>query len=408
MKNRMKHLALLVVCLLPLVACNNEEGLDSTATPRVKYIRSTDPALAEIYLTSASMGELIAIIGEGLEGVCSVRFNDVEAKLNPTYITSTAVLVNVPGTLPTEITNTITLTTKKGRSCVVENFITKAPSPVINSVSCEWTRPGEALAIYGNYFFDKADGSTIDCTIGGIEATVTACTATRLDVTIPATLDASDRQRIIVSNDNGEGRSAFYLYDRNDIFIDFEELNDQGLPVWDSKGYCKDDIHSENGIDGNYMLIAGEAADWNWGNNKLSLFYGNILDNNGTLRRELLPEDAEPTDYVLKFEIRADAWSDLYMAMWFSDLYDSFSVDGDEAQCHWRGYKQGLKPGVWTTVSIEFSEFCHNKVEDESRKLTASQVKNFCLFFFGALEDQSNAGTSISVALDNFRVVKKQ
>ena len=245
MKNIMKRFLLFALPAVLLAACNNEEGLNSTATPRVKYIRSTDPALAEIYLTSASMGELIAIIGDGLEGVCSVRFNDVEAKLNPTYITSTAVLVNVPGTLPTEITNTITLTTKKGRSCVVENFITKAPSPVINSVSCEWTRPGEALAIHGNYFFDKADGSPIECTIGGIEAAVTACTATRLDVTVPDGVDATAKQRIVLANDNGEARSAFYLYDRDDIFIDFEELNDQGLPVWDNWGRCKDDIHSE-------------------------------------------------------------------------------------------------------------------------------------------------------------------
>lgn len=407
MKNIMKRFLLFALPAVLLAACNNEEGLNSTATPRVKYIRSTDPALAEIYLTSASMGELIAIIGDGLEGVCSVRFNDVEAKLNPTYITSTAVLVNVPGTLPTEITNTITLTTKKGRSCVVENFITKAPSPVINSVSCEWTRPGEALAIHGNYFFDKADGSPIECTIGGIEAAVTACTATRLDVTVPDGVDATAKQRIVLANDNGEARSAFYLYDRDNIFIDFEELNDQGLPVWDNWGRCKDDIHSENGIDGNYMLMTGKAADWGWDEN-LSLFFCNILNEAGDLRRELIPEQADIADYVLKFEIRADAWDDLYMAMWFSDLYNSFSVDGTEPQCHWRGYSLGLETGVWTTATVPLSEFCYGKSEDESRTLTASLVRNFCIFFFGALDDSANADTPISIALDNFRVVKKQ
>lgn len=406
MKNIVKRFILLAATVLFLAACNNEEGLNSTATPRVKYIRSTDPALAEIYLTSASMGELIAIIGDGLEGVCSVRFNDVEAKLNPTYISATAVLVNVPGTLPTEITNTITLTTKKGRNCVVENFITKAPSPVVNSVSCEWTQPGGTLAIHGNYFFDKADGSTIDCTIGGLEATVTACSTTRLDVTVPASLDTSTKQRIIVSNDNGEGRSAFYLYDRDGIFIDFEELNDQGLPAWDTWGRCKDDIHSEDGIDGNYMLMSGKAADWNWDEN-LSLFFCNILDEAGTLRQELLPEKAEVSDCTLKFEVRADAWTDLYMTLWFSDLYNTFSVDGTEPQCHWRGYDLGLESGAWTTVSIPLSEFCYGKSEDESRTLTSSLVKNFCIFFFGALDDATHADTPINIALDNFRVVNQ-
>ena len=63
MKNIMKRFLLFALPAVLLAACNNEEGLNSTATPRVKYIRSTDPALADIYLTSAAMGELIAIIG---------------------------------------------------------------------------------------------------------------------------------------------------------------------------------------------------------------------------------------------------------------------------------------------------------------------------------------------------------
>ncbi|MDE7122821.1 MAG: hypothetical protein K2N93_00500, partial [Alistipes sp.] len=85
MKNRLKSLLLALTAVVAFAACTADEGLDSTATPVVKYIRYTDPAQADVYLTSASMGELIAIVGTGLEGVCSVRFNDVEAKLNPTY-----------------------------------------------------------------------------------------------------------------------------------------------------------------------------------------------------------------------------------------------------------------------------------------------------------------------------------
>lgn len=407
MKTLLKSLVLMSVAALLFTACKDDEGLDSTATPRVKYIRSTDPAQAEVYLTSAAMGELIALVGDGLEGVCSVRFNDVEAKLNPTYITSTTVLVNVPATLPAEITNTITLTTKKGKSCVVSNFITKAPSPVIGSVSCEWAKPGDAISIRGNYFFDKADGSAIECSIGGVQAEVKEYTTTEIKAVVPASVDTSSKQRIVVTNDNGTGRSTFFLYDRDNIFIDFEQLNDTGVPVWDSWGRCKDDIHTENGIDGNYMLMSGKAADWNWDEN-LSLFFCNIQNDAGDLLQQLLPDKADVADYSLKFEIRADAWSDLYMTMWFTNKYNTFSVDDDEPQCHWRGFSEGFEPGVWTTATVPLSAFCYGKEETESRTLIPSLVKNYCIFFFGSMDDTANADTPISIALDNFRLVKKQ
>lgn len=400
MKNIFKYLLPAAVAVLAFTSCNDDEGLDSTATPSVKYIRYTDPAQSDVYLTSASMGELIAIVGDGLEGVCSVRFNDVEAKLNPTYITSNTVLVNVPGSLPSEITNTVTLTTKKGKRCVVENFITKAPSPSVTSVSCEWAKPGDAIAIRGNYFFDKADGSAIEVVIGGIPAAVGSYTTTEILATVPAGIDTSSKQRIVVTNDNGTGRSLFYMYDTSDVFIDFEDLS------WDWWSRCTNDIFTENGLDGSYMFLNGTSAAWNW-NEDLSLFFCN-LNEDGSVNRELISENATVSDYVLKFEIRADAWVDGYMAMWFTGLYNTFSIDGDEAQCHWRGFNDGLETGKWTTVTIPLTEFCHDKEETATRTLKVSDIKNFCIFFFGSLDDEANAGAALQIAVDNFRVVKKQ
>lgn len=401
MKNIVKGLLLTAAVLAGFTSCKDDSGLNSEATPVVKYIRSTDPEQADVYLTSAAMGELIAIIGDGLEGVCSVRFNDVEAKLNPTYITEHSLLVNVPGTLPTEITNTITLTTKKGRSCVVENFISRAPSPVITSVSCEWAQPGQPIVVTGNYFFDKADGSAIELTVGGLPAQIDSYSTTEIRTTIPAGVDTSSKQRIVATNDNGVGRSSFYLYDTDDVFIDFEDLS------WDWWGRSTGDIYTENGVDGGYMLMSGTSSDWNW-NEDLSLFYCNINED-GSVNRELIPANGDPADYVLKFEIRVDAWSDLYMTLWFTGEYNTFSVDGSEAQCHWKGYAEGFAAGEWTTVTIPLSDFYLDKEETvTNRMLLASQMKSFCIFFFGSLSDEANSGAPLQIAVDNFRLVKKQ
>ncbi|MDE7123759.1 MAG: hypothetical protein K2N93_05575, partial [Alistipes sp.] len=316
-------------------------------------------------------------------------------------ITSETVLVNVPGTLPTEITNTITLTTRKGRTCVVENFVSKAPAPVIGSVSCEWARPGDAVVVRGNYFFRKADGSDPELTIGGLPAAIESFTNTELTAVIPEGLDTSVRQRIALENDNGTGRSMFYLYDRSDIFIDFEELS------WDWWGRSSGDIFADGGVDGSYMYMNGTSAAWNW-NEDLSLFYCNINED-GSVNTQLIPEGDDVSDYSLKFEIRADAWVDGYMAMWFTGQYNTFSIDGDEAQCHWRGYEQGLPSGEWATVTIPLTEFCYDKEETTaSRTLKSSDMKSFCIFFFGSLSDDANSGAALQIAVDNFRLVKKQ
>lgn len=401
MKNIVKSLFLAAAVLLTFAACKDDEGIDSSATPVVKYIRSTDPAQAEVYLTSASMGDMIAIIGTGLEGVCSVRFNDVEALLNPAYVTSTAVIVSVPGTLPAETTNTVTLTTGKGRRCVVENFVTRAPAPVINGMSCEWARPGEEVTLYGDYFFNNPDGSDPELSFGGLPAEIVSHTTTRIVTKVPDALDSSSRQRIMLANENGTGRSTFYMYDRSDIFIDFEDLS------WDWWGRCTNDIFSENGIDGSYMLMKGESAVWNW-NEDLSLFYCNINEDL-SVNRELIGAAEDPADYSLKFELRVDAWVDLAMAMWFTGEYNTFSIDGPEAQCHWKGYAEGYPAEKWVTVSIPLSDFFLDKEENEkNRVLTTAQMKSFCIFFFGGLENDAAAGQPLQIAVDNFRLVKKQ
>lgn len=399
MKKIFRFLAIALVAATSLVACQEDEGLQSDAQPVVKYIRSTDPTLAEVYLTEASMGEMLAIIGEGLEGVCDIRFNDVAAKLNPTMITDNSIIVQVPSTLPTEITNTITLTTYKGKKCVVENFICLAPAPVVTSVSCEWAKPGDEVTIYGNYFFNKADGSPIDITIGGVEAELVSVAPTEVVAVVPA-IDTAAKQRILAINDNGTGRSSFYLYDTADVYMDFDNLS------WDWWNYSSDNIASDNGISGDYMLMSATSKAWNWDDKNLAAFFCN-LNEDGSVGRELIDADAAIEDYVLKFEIRKDAWSDLDMAMWFTDQYNTFSIDGTEAQCHWSGFKAGLPEGEWTTVTIPLTDFNTNKEENETRKLSASQMKNFCIFFFGSLENDANSGAPLQIAIDNFRVVHK-
>lgn len=88
MKSIFKSLMLVAAAaaMLTQAGCEDRNVNDpqSDATPSIKYIRPTDPALADKLLESSPMGETIAIIGSGLEGVVEIFFNDVRAELNPT------------------------------------------------------------------------------------------------------------------------------------------------------------------------------------------------------------------------------------------------------------------------------------------------------------------------------------
>src|SRR3954468_6257032 len=94
---------------------------ESITEPRIKYIRVTTPESSDSLLVGASQGRLIAIVGENLQDVQEIWFNDQKATLTPTYITSTTILVNVPNVIPKVITNTIKLIFPGGKT-LVHNF----------------------------------------------------------------------------------------------------------------------------------------------------------------------------------------------------------------------------------------------------------------------------------------------
>ena len=66
-------------------SCKNNEG-DGNGTPVIKYIRLTDPALADSTFTDVNPGTMIAVIGENLSGVMEVYINGQEISFNPSLI----------------------------------------------------------------------------------------------------------------------------------------------------------------------------------------------------------------------------------------------------------------------------------------------------------------------------------
>lgn len=399
MKNIMKSLLLALAVGLAAVACDNEPT-DSTAQPVIKYIRSTEAEKSDSLITSAAMGQTIAIIGSGLEGVVKACFNDQEAKLNPVYVTEHSIICTVPNTMPAEVTNTLTLTTGKGKSCVYD-FAVAIPRPAPSSISCEWAADGATATIYGRYFFARESGGIDVLFPGNLSAAVQSFDETSITVTVP---EGSLSGVISVSNDYGTGRSSFVFRDQTGIIIDGDNLS-----AWDNWNYSgnfvRDDAES---LAGNYIFFTGSSASWNWNTNGLALYFFNV-DADGNVITPLIEDGDDPMSYSLKFEANIKAWKDVPMLIWFTGLYNTFSCDGDEAQYHWKPYLDagGAETDGWVTVTVPLSEFVQDKEETvTSRKISAGDMGSLCMFWFGALSDESNNGSPIEVYVDNIRVVK--
>ena len=81
--------------------------------PTVNYIRMTDPEVADSLITGAYMSNTICLVGENLRSVYELYFNDQKAILNTSLITDNTLIVDIPSTIPSVVTNKISLVSTK-------------------------------------------------------------------------------------------------------------------------------------------------------------------------------------------------------------------------------------------------------------------------------------------------------
>ena len=68
-----------------LISCSDDDAANG-GQPSISYIRITDPASSDSLVVSAGQGQMIAIIGENLEGAREMWINDREAPAMPRSI----------------------------------------------------------------------------------------------------------------------------------------------------------------------------------------------------------------------------------------------------------------------------------------------------------------------------------
>jgi hypothetical protein len=287
MKSKNKIL-LIVLMVLGVAAAFVSCKKTNVYYPTIDYVRITKPESSDSLLVAAGQGQLIAIIGNNLQDAVQVWFNDQQARLTPTYITKTSLLVSVPSNIPKNISNKIKLIFKDGYELLYD-FKVQISKPAVNSMVCEFVNDGDIATIRGDYFYAPV---TVTFPGGGV-GTIVSIKDQEVQVRVPS---GAQPGQITVTTNFGETKSNFWFRDPRNHFID----SDPYEGWWDGSLVVSNPGPSDPPkISGNYLRLTRKVTAWSW----KELAGGPAASM--PVHSKNIPDEAilKPEDYYLKFEV---------------------------------------------------------------------------------------------------------
>ena len=281
-------LSMAFAVLSTFTSCDKDKDAPSLGDPVISYVRVTNPAASDSLLVGAAQGKLIAIMGENLGGAVEIWFNDQQANLNPTYITNTTILVNVPAQIPLAITNKMKIIFKNGKT-LVHNFQVQISKPTVSNMVCEHVNAGDVATIRGDFFY----APVIVTFTGGVNGELVSLKDKEIQVRVPA---GATPGQITVKTNFGETKSNFWFRDNRNMFIDSDPYEG-----WWNSSYVVSNPGPNDPpkISGNYIRYKKFTGAWSW--NELAGGPASAMPNHS----KRIPDAAilKPDDFNLKFEI---------------------------------------------------------------------------------------------------------
>lgn len=270
--------------LLLGVSCkkNDAPGYGSPTITRVA--QPTDSTLID----TASFTQWVIIYGTNLGSAQSVSFNDQTVPLQDIYASDTSVTVQVPRSIPRNVTNKVTITTKGGTASF--GFTVLIPGLQLTGMFNEYTPVGDTLTLVGQNF-DLYDLDTTSTTVGftgGVTANVVHGTATTLEVVVPSGAQPGpiELKGPVLGIDLTS--TAWYMDNRNFLF-DMKNFNG-----WNGTAYLSSGPDPAP-INGPYFHVAKSwQGNWAW---------DPFCSNNCAMPEALVNDPTQYVNYALKFEM---------------------------------------------------------------------------------------------------------
>lgn len=442
MKNTIKTLltlAFLAVMSVTFQACQDEpykyEATDGV--PTVYYIRPAGAA-QDTLLTSAYMQNSLCIVGDNLRSVYQIFFNDVEAVLNNAYITDNTLLVDVPNSIPGEVSNKIYFITKSGET-VTYDFSILVPGPSLSSMSCEWAAEGGEATLSGDYFVDDPNVPLTVTFEGGLTAPIKSFTKTLITITVP---EGAKEGPVEVSTVYGSVKSGFHYKDSRGLLFDFDTN-----PLLTNHGWHAQVIETDDtALSGNFLRLGDPEVTmtaeggWNDGNFSFEYWCGDggwsetdYVTYTGAPKLTDIVDFSDWTNMSLKFEMyipAANPWAAGMMQLIFGGV-DKITGGGNKAPDVYgevvgganntffnsnvlpRGiYQPWVTAGAfstddrWITVTVPLSNFIYGFDGTQATgQLKASDFASLTIFVVGGVE---GAECQPVIKIDNIRAVPNE
>ena len=378
----MKKIYKLLQCLVIVISiagvfssCKKD---DASGIPVIKYVRVTNPVSSDSLLVGAYQGNLIAIVGENLQGAVQIWFNDQKAVLTPTYITSTSILVSVPNQIPKVITNVLKIIFADGKE-LLYSFKVIISEPTVSSMVCEYAPVGTVATIRGDFFYEPITVTFA----GGVKGEIVSVTDKILNVRVPA---GANPGQIIVSTNFGTTKSNFWFNDNRNIFISSDPYTG-----WWNSSYVVTTPGAGDPvkINQNYIRVKKAIGGWSW--NEVA---GGPPSAMGPISKNV-PDEAilKPSDYNLKFEVNT------IKPYANNVLKINVGLANDFNNNEYRWLPPYDTKGIWQTVVIPF--------EDVAKSYGAAPLTLSANGYYTRLLFHGPGDLDCDISFDNFRVVPK-
>lgn len=356
---------------LTLTSCKDEPDKYEIAggTPSVYYIRCLSSEVVgqqDDADTKYTNGELVesaypsntlCLIGDNLRSVVEIFFNDLKANLNTSYITDNALIVNVPSSVPSKVTDKMYLVTS-GRDTVAVDFKVIISAPTLVSMSCEYAPVGSTATIYGSYIIDDAlTPLTVNFKNAAGEDlpaqdVVVSSDYSSVSFTIP---EGAVEGPITVTSVYGTAKAPFYYRDTRGLMFDFDGATGLGNHGW----HNRDILADETSLTGNFVQLGdGNAkldadAGWDDGNFSFEYWCGswdtpqNVTSGDGIALNNLV-DFTNWESMALKFEMyipSASPWKSGAMQIAFEG-YDRVTISGNAID-GWTGTIKGANAHIF-------------------------------------------------------------
>ena len=413
--------ASLVLAALALTACSDQPDKyqPTGGSPQVQYIRL--PESADSIITQSYMQRTICLVGSNLRSVRRMFFNDKEAVLNSSFITDNTLLVDIPGEIPSAVTDKIYMVNGDGDTTTYA-FHVIVPPPSVMSMSSEYAPAGEEVTITGDYFIqDPYKPLQIRFNNGTLAATdIKSITKNSITFTMPAGATAG---RVIVESVYGKGESVFVYKDTRNIIFDFDGSHG-GMAQ--GHGWRPGNIRP-GGIDGSYLYFGGVKmlgkVGATWAEDNFAMNYwpepdAGFPEISGIPTIAAMLDTCGIADLVLKFECRVPAnkaWSASALQAIFTGNADVTYATANSQYYGNKDLPRGLwipwqatgnynTGDKWVTVSMPLSAF--NKTGDGQTAgslLTKERLTGFTFFLWNGGVEGFDCEPELYI--DNVRLV---